>query len=209
MRQNRWLRVRLATACTTGRLRWLSALARPWPGMCLSTGSTPPSSSPSATAAAMRRDLVRRLAVGAVADHAVGAAHRHVGQRQAIDVDAERLEIGRDQPRAEPGRPQALSPCRARRARHRPRRADRPASAAGPRRCTRPPSWSTRTGVPAMPIAVRESCTRRSDLGLVLDVPLEQDQAPRTGLAQERALVRRERRAGQPRMKARAAIGAA
>ena len=29
-------------AVTTGKSRWLSASARPWPGMCLMTGITPP-----------------------------------------------------------------------------------------------------------------------------------------------------------------------
>src|SRR5262247_1377207 len=37
---------------TTGSFSWLSAMARPCPGMCLRTGSTPPAMSPSATAAA-------------------------------------------------------------------------------------------------------------------------------------------------------------
>ena len=37
-----------------GRRRWLSTCARPWPGICLMTGSTPPSSSPAHTARARR-----------------------------------------------------------------------------------------------------------------------------------------------------------
>ena len=36
------------------------------------------------------------------------------------------------------------------------------------------------------------------DLGFVLDVALEQDEAPWPSLTQECALVRRERKAGQP-----------
>ena len=35
---------------TTRQAWWLSTWARPWPGMCLMTGSTPPASSPSHTA---------------------------------------------------------------------------------------------------------------------------------------------------------------
>src|ERR1051326_472451 len=40
------------SASTTGSSRWLSAMARPCPGLCLTTGSTPPSRRPSATAPA-------------------------------------------------------------------------------------------------------------------------------------------------------------
>ena len=35
-----------ALALTTGRAWWLSTSARPWPGMCFITGSTPPSMRP-------------------------------------------------------------------------------------------------------------------------------------------------------------------
>ena len=88
---------------TTGSSPWLSAVARPWPGRCLSTGSTPPAISPSATAARQRRDLARRVAIGAVADHGVGAGNRQVGNRQAIHVDADGSEVGGDQASAEMG----------------------------------------------------------------------------------------------------------
>src|SRR5581483_5761361 len=39
------------SAVTTGRSKWLSAVARPWPGTCFMTGKTPPAMKPSATAA--------------------------------------------------------------------------------------------------------------------------------------------------------------
>ena len=42
-----------------GSDRWLSALARPWPGTCLITGSTPPASVPSITARPSVADDVR------------------------------------------------------------------------------------------------------------------------------------------------------
>src|SRR5208282_3524168 len=42
---------------TTGSLLWLSAVARPWPGMCLTTGNTPPSVNPCAIALAMAATL--------------------------------------------------------------------------------------------------------------------------------------------------------
>jgi len=35
-------------AATIGNSRWLSTFARPWPGMCLTTGATPPAIRPSA-----------------------------------------------------------------------------------------------------------------------------------------------------------------
>src|SRR5580704_12442659 len=45
------------SAVTTGSRLWLSAVARPWPGMCLSTGRTPPSAKPSAIAPATAATL--------------------------------------------------------------------------------------------------------------------------------------------------------
>ncbi len=47
---------------------WLSAPARPWPGMCLTTGSTPPSQQPVAHRAAERR-------------HRLGSRRRRRGRR--------------------------------------------------------------------------------------------------------------------------------
>jgi len=47
-----------------------------------------------------RGDLRRRGAIGTVADHRVGLAHRNVGKRQAVDIDAELGKIVRDQPGA-------------------------------------------------------------------------------------------------------------
>ena len=38
-------------------------------------------------------DLVRTRAVGAVADHRSWPCDRHIGERKAVDVDAERLQI--------------------------------------------------------------------------------------------------------------------
>ncbi len=52
-------------------------------------------------------DLFGTRAVGAIADHRIGLAHRNVGKRQAIDRDADIREIGRDQPRAEARRMQS------------------------------------------------------------------------------------------------------
>ena len=70
----------------------------------------------------------------------VGARDRHVGERQAVDVDAERRQIGGDQPRAEPRGFEArravavVEPAVDRRP------ADRLGQCGGPSRCTRPPS---------------------------------------------------------------------
>ena len=54
-----------------------------------------------------RRDLRRRRAVSPVPDHRIGLAHRHVGKRQAVDVDADLMQVVCDQPAAEPGGAQA------------------------------------------------------------------------------------------------------
>ena len=122
----------LRSVATTGSRAWLSAVARPWPGMCLTTGSTPPACSPAATAAAMRGDLVRGIAIGAGTDHRVGAGDRNVGDRQAIHGDAERRQIAGDQPARQAARPRRRAPDCAGRGRHRRRRPDRPANAAVP-----------------------------------------------------------------------------
>ena len=115
---------------TTGSARWLSAVARPWPGRCLTTGRTPPFSSPSAAAACKCRDLSGRVAVGTVADHRIGCGNRHIGDRQAIHVDPDRAQIGRHQPRAKRGRGKRLRPVHLIQPRRKRRPADRPANAA-------------------------------------------------------------------------------
>ncbi len=51
----------------------------------------------------MRGDLVRRIAIGAVADHLVGLRNGHVGERKTVNVDADFAEIRSDQPRAAAG----------------------------------------------------------------------------------------------------------
>src|SRR5271169_985881 len=45
------------SALTTGSAAWLSAVARPWPGMCLSTGRMPPAANPWAIAPAIAATL--------------------------------------------------------------------------------------------------------------------------------------------------------
>ena len=74
------------------------------PRQVLEHGQDPAFQKPRRGRARDDRDLVRRLAIGAIPDHLVGAGDRHVGERQAVDVDPECHQIGRDQPRAEPGR---------------------------------------------------------------------------------------------------------
>ena len=61
-------------AATTGSSRWLSARARPWPGMCLTTGRTPPGEQALAERAAERGDALGRTREGARADHRMGSA---------------------------------------------------------------------------------------------------------------------------------------
>ena len=48
------------------------------------------------------RHLAGLAAIGAVADNGVGAFQGNVGQRQAIDIDAERRKVGRNQMAGEP-----------------------------------------------------------------------------------------------------------
>ncbi len=65
------------SALTTGSFWWLSAVARPCPGMCLTTGRTPPSGQSMCKGTGKGCDLVWLGAEGAVADHSVGSRHRH------------------------------------------------------------------------------------------------------------------------------------
>ncbi len=160
MRRSRWLSSVARSACTTGSLRWLSALARPWPGMCLSTGSTPPSARPSAIARGNaprpspayrhrrgRRSPGRRRCTGTSAS----------GRQSTLMPSGSRSDG--DQPGAQSGRGEAQRRIAVVELPHRPRPADRPASAAGRAAAPGPPSWSTRTGASA-PTSCKASATR-------------------------------------------------
>ena len=72
-------------------------------------------------------DLAGLGSIGAVADHRVAAGYRHIRQRQAIHIDADALEVGRDQVA---GKPSGGEPCGrlavVERAIARARRIDRP-----------------------------------------------------------------------------------
>jgi hypothetical protein len=135
------------------------------------------------------RDLGGGVAIGAVADHRIGVAHRHVGNRQAVDRDAERRQVRRDQPPAQlRGRQpeaavtfvQARIGCARR--------------IGGPLRRTQPLHPSTflvdqdRSIQPAYGPA--EIINQGSNLRRRADIAFEQDQAPRRCGAQERPLVR-------------------
>jgi len=65
-------------ASTTGRVSWLSTAARPWPGMCFRTGSTPPVISPVATGTG-------RSAPGSVVSPATETGSRRTG-RHAVPL---------------------------------------------------------------------------------------------------------------------------
>ena len=95
-------------AVTTGSSRWLSLVARPWPGMCLITGSTPPAMWPSATARPSADTCSRVGAIGAVADDVVAAGRRHVEHRRAVGVDAGGAQLRRRQLGGEPRRAAGL-----------------------------------------------------------------------------------------------------
>ena len=51
--------------------------------------------------AGKRGHLVGRIAIGTVTDDCVGAGHRHIGERQTVDIDADVEEIAGDQPAAQ------------------------------------------------------------------------------------------------------------
>ena len=88
-------------ALTRGSARWLSAVARPWPGMCLMQPATPPSCKPSSAARASDRGALRIGGERAVADDLVRSFDRHIEHRREIAVDADVLQFVRDESMAE------------------------------------------------------------------------------------------------------------
>ena len=88
-------------ASTCGSSLWLSTVARPWPGMCLITGSRPPARMPSSWAPPSVATASTRIAERAVADRRRAPLDRHVEHRQAIDADPERVKVERDELRPE------------------------------------------------------------------------------------------------------------
>ena len=168
----------VSEASTTGSLKWLSAVARPWPGMCLSTGSTPPCSSPSVTAAAMAATLsgsVHRPARRSPRRRRRPAHPPAAGNRRSCrDRQDRRRSAGRSSRRR--GKPErrvdVVEP-----AEHRSGRIDRPvrrAEALHPAALLVDQDRRIRS-----PDASRNSRTRCSYLRRRFDIPLEQNKAPR------------------------------
>ena len=160
--------------------RWLSSAARPCPGMCFITGSTPPASEPLGDGAADRRDLRRdrRRRRGCRITACVsGPARSSTGAQ--FDVDADGGELGGDQPVAQPHRPRPQVAVGQRAAGVERRRATRarPARAAGRR--GRPPGRSAPARRGRRCRAGRRSAAR-SCAG-VRDVAREEDEAPGLG----------------------------
>ena len=147
-------------AVTTGRSKWLSAMARPCPGMCLMTGSTPPGHQAFRHRRAQRSHILRRRRIGPIADDAVAAGSRHVEQRGAVGVDADGAQVGGRQPGRRARRSRRPLQVAAVAPRHRPQPRAAPANAGGLSRCTRPPSWSMRTRI-SSPTAARAASVRR------------------------------------------------
>ena len=144
MRGNRHRQVRQRLKCgeigpfqlsrrvsTFGSRKWVSAVARPWPGMCFRTGKTPPCASPRSRPGRSSRPWPAP-SVGAVADHRIGARNRQVRQRQAVHCDAEVEQVGGDQAGTQARGLQAQAPDRGRTAGRTPRRAVKPANAVVP-----------------------------------------------------------------------------
>ena len=147
--------------------------------------------------ARQRGDLVRRLPIGAVADDRVGAGDRHIRDRQAIHVDADARRDRQQSGERRDGRPSCRSRHRGRRCGHKRHRADRPANAAG--------RGAERGRLPGRRARARRARPPREKMpsGWLtcagrLDVALEENEPPRLGLAQKRALRGRQGRARNP-----------
>jgi hypothetical protein len=126
---------------------------------------------------------------GLVPDHRIGAGQPQVGERQAVDGDAQRLEIGGDQARAkfrgrDPGRRVLVVKLAVDGA----RRIGGPVRRGQP---LHPPAFliDQDRDIQA-PHASPEIINDIGDLLWVIDIPLEQDQAPRIGLAEKSPLGR-------------------
>ncbi len=137
-----------------------------------------------------------RLPVGAVADHRVGTVDRDVGERQAVDVDAERQEVGRDQPRAQAGTRKGR------------RRIDVVEAAIGGSGRVDGPVGRPEPLHTAALLVNQNRHLVAADAGTGfadqpdhllrgLDITLEEDQAPGGGVAQKSPLFRRQGRTGQ------------
>ena len=125
-----------------------------------------------------RRDLVRIVAVGAVADDRVGLVPRHVEHRRTIDVDAGGAELVGDQPVAQAHRRDAPRPVREPPAfveRRQPLAPRRPAQAGDAAALL----VDQHRGVAAHRVAQVGGQPR--ELGRVRDVAREQDEPPRVG----------------------------
>ena len=124
-----------------------------------------------------RRDLGRHVAIGAVADHRIRALDHEIGDRHAIDIDAERTQVPGHGLRAERGRLQAqfriaiVEPSiRRRRGISRPmRRAE----------TLHPPAFLIHQDRSIAAYRLAKCIGQRADLTGRLDVALEQDEAER------------------------------
>jgi hypothetical protein len=72
----------------------VSAVDRPWPGKCFTTGVTPASARPREKASPYAAALRRVGAEGAVADDTPGASAVEVEHRREVEVDAEPRQPG-------------------------------------------------------------------------------------------------------------------
>ena len=139
-------------------------------------------------------DLGGLRAKGAVADHRIGARHRHIRDRHAIDIDAHERKIGRDQPRAKPRRRKARCAI-----------AVVKFAIGGPRRIIRP--MRRAEALHAAALLVDEHRGVAADRGAEIvdqptqrvrarDIALENDQTPWLRIAEERAFRVGQRRSG-------------
>ena len=191
-------RARSALAATTGSSLWLSTSARPWPGICLITPTTPADARPSSTARPSAATCIGSEPNRAVADDVGCALLANVEHRQAIDVDAgvdEASAPARGHWRAPPRSPTTgaalVEIC------ERSRRGEMPAIPGGCIRATRPPSWSIRIGTSCAAVELAERIRQARASGPVVAIAPEQDVTGGVRVAEESALVWRQLKPGE------------
>ena len=80
-------------ASTTGMLKWLSTMARPWPGHVLDHRQHAAVREPFHHRPAELGDSLGVGRKGPIADNVMAPFHRHIQNRDAINIDAKRCQV--------------------------------------------------------------------------------------------------------------------